>query len=38
MTHKTREIVKFITVLHYLTNLHHVITVLHYFTSSHLRK
>ena len=26
MTHKTRKIVKFITVLHYLTNLHHVIS------------
>ena len=25
MTHKTRERVKLITVLHYLTNLHHVI-------------
>ena len=26
MTHKTRKIVKFITLLHYLTNLHHLIS------------
>ena len=35
MTHKTRDIVKFITVLHHFTNLQYVITVLHYLTEIH---
>ena len=38
MTHRTRKTVKFITVLHYLTNLHHVISKTVYFGQNVLCK